>query len=90
MMLTMSVFTYGQSNLSKIYRDCYILNVGASEKALTHFKSLKPDSYAISFCIANSKFAQRKDMLVFYKASKPSADDVKWLKANCPFVKRNW
>lgn len=90
MLFILSVSTYGQSKLSQIYKDAYLLRYKPTEKTLVHFKSLKPDSYAISFCIANSKYAQRKDMISFYKASKPSRQDIAWLKANCKFVRKNW
>ena len=90
MLLIISLATYGQSNQSQIYRDAYLLRYNPTEKTLNHFKSLRPDSYAISFCIANSKYAQRKDMISFYKASRPSKSDIAWLKANCKFVRQNW
>ena len=90
MLLIVSLSTYGQSNLSQIYKDAYLLRYSPTEKTLNHFKSLNPDSYAISFCIANSKYAQRKDMISFYKASNPSKSDIAWLKANCKFVRKNW
>ncbi len=90
MLLSVSVFTYGQSKESQIYKDAYLLRYYPTQKTLNHFKSLKPDSYAISFCIANSKYAQRKEMIPFYKASKPTKEDIAWLKANCEFVRKNW